>query len=68
MLSFQKCPDEHWDPLNLPWVIRGSFSESMKWPGHAADPSPLSSAKVMHTWRNTSTSLCAFMVLCLIKH
>jgi hypothetical protein len=40
----------------------------IKWPGHEADQSSPSSAKVKNAWSYTSTPQYVFMVWCLVKH
>jgi len=39
----------------------------MKWLGREGDHSPPCGAEVKNAWSYNSTSLCAFMVWCLIK-
>jgi hypothetical protein len=41
---------------------------TVSWPGLAADHLPLPSAKVKDECNCTSTSVCAVMMWCLIKH
>jgi hypothetical protein len=51
----------------IQWVP-GSIYQGVKRPGHEADHTPPSSAKVKNVWSYTSTPLSVFMAQCLIKH
>jgi hypothetical protein len=46
---------------SIQWVL-GALSPGIKWPGHEADHSPLTSTKVKKTWVYTSTLPYVFMV------
>jgi hypothetical protein len=46
--------------------VLGAFTPGVKWPGHEADHSLLSGAKVKNIWSYTSTPQYTFMVY-LIK-
>jgi hypothetical protein len=51
-------PDQLWDPSSL--VGHGYQELKVRWPGHVADHSPVSSADVKNEWNYTSSSPCAF--------
>jgi len=51
----------------IQWVA-GALSMGVKQPGHEADHSPPSSAKIMNTWSYTSNPQYIFMAWCLVKH
>jgi hypothetical protein len=48
-------------------LVMGILFPGVKWLGHEADHSPLSSAEVKNVWSCTSTPQYMFMVWCLIK-
>jgi hypothetical protein len=54
-------------PASYPMGTRGSFP-GVKRPGREADHSPPSSAEVKNVWSYISTSQCAFMAWCSVKH
>jgi len=53
-------------PASFQWVS-GALSLGVKLPGHEADHSPPSGAKVKNSWSYTSTPRYAFMARCSVK-
>jgi hypothetical protein len=70
-LSSLSCPDQLWDPPNLPSsrcrvLSPGGGGGRLKRQGHEGDHSPQYSAEV-NAWSCASTLQYVFMVWCLIK-
>lgn len=59
---------EHPHQLSLAHLAFCSVGTSVKWLGHEANHSYLSSARVKNVWSYTSTTHCTLILWCLIKH
>jgi len=60
IFSLQPHPHWFWSPTEV-------FSPEVKWPGHEADHSPPTDAKVKKAWCYISTPSYVLTALCLIK-